>query len=135
MSKTILAVDDERDILRIIEHSLTIHGYAVVTAESGREALEHIALQQPDIVVLDIMMPGMDGFEVLQQIRADPKTAELPVILLTAKTEEASIAKGWREGANLYLVKPFEMSELLDCVEAISEGNDGVLPTKPSERK
>ena len=135
MSKTVLAVDDERDILRVIEHGLTIHGFAVITAGTGREALEHIAFDQPDAVVLDIMMPVMDGFQVLQQIRSNPKTSALPVILLTAKTEEASIAKGWREGADLYLVKPFEIHELTACLEAVFEGNYEVLPIKPSERK
>jgi DNA-binding response OmpR family regulator len=135
MSQTILVVDDERDILRVVEHGLTIHGYAVITAGTGREALEHIAFEQPDVVVLDIMMPVMDGFQVLQQIRNTPKTAELPVILLTAKTEEASVAKGWREGADLYLVKPFEINELIACVEAIFERNYEVLPIKPSLRK
>lgn len=135
MSKTILVVDDERDILRVVQHSLTLNGYAVTTAATGREALEQIAFNRPDAVVLDVMMPVMDGFQVLHQIRADPKTAALPVILLTAKTEEESIAKGWREGADLYLVKPFEISELIACVEALLEGNYDVLPTRPSERK
>ena len=135
MSKTVLVVDDERDILRVVKHGLTIHGYAVITAGTGREALEHIAFEPVDAVILDVMMPAMDGFQVLQQIRSNPKTEALPVILLTAKTEEASVAQGWREGADLYLVKPFEINELIACVEAVCEGNYDVLPTKPSLRK
>ncbi|MDF2441388.1 MAG: two-component system, OmpR family, alkaline phosphatase synthesis response regulator PhoP [Abditibacteriota bacterium] len=135
MSKKILVVDDERDILKVVQHGLTIHGYAVTTAPTGREALEQIAFNQPDAIVLDIMMPVMDGFQVLHQIRSNPQTAELPVILLTAKTEEDSITKGWREGADLYLVKPFEIHELVECVEALFEGNYALLPIKPSERK
>lgn len=127
MPKKILAVDDERHIVRLVEVNLQRAGYEVVTAYDGREALEKVQSENPDLVVLDVMMPYMDGFEVLKNLKADPKTAEIPVIMLTAKAQDADVFKGWQSGVDCYLTKPFNPMELLTFVKRIfdSLGNGG----------
>src|SRR5579871_5670888 len=107
MAKKILAVDDERHILRLVQVNLERAGYTVVLAADGREALEKVASENPDLVVLDVMMPYMDGFEVLQRLQKDPSTRDLPVIMLTAKANDSDIHQGWVTGASCYLTKPF----------------------------
>lgn len=127
MPKKILAVDDERHIVRLVEVNLQRAGYEVVTAYDGREALEKVQSENPDLVVLDVMMPYMDGFEVLKNLKADPATAEIPVIMLTAKAQDADVFKGWQSGVDCYLTKPFNPMELLTFVKRIfdSLGNSG----------
>lgn len=119
MPKKILAVDDERHIVRLVEVNLQRAGYEVVTAYDGREALEKVQSENPDLVVLDVMMPYMDGFEVLKNLKADPATAEIPVIMLTAKAQDADVFKGWQSGVDCYLTKPFNPMELLTFVKRI----------------
>jgi DNA-binding response OmpR family regulator len=133
MSRKILLVDDDKETVNFMKYTMKLKGYEIFTASSGREALEQIAFNRPDAVVLDVMMPVLDGFTTLKAIRANPATAELPVLMLTAITEEASVTRAWREGANLYLAKPFEVEELSACIEAIFEGHE-LLPTQPSKR-
>ncbi|NSW55398.1 MAG: response regulator [Armatimonadetes bacterium] len=119
MAKTILVVDDERHIVRLVEVNLQRAGYNVDTAYDGVEALEKVRASKPDMIVLDVMMPRMDGFEVLQNLQANPDTAEIPVIMLTAKAQDADIFKGWQQGVSSYLTKPFNPRELLTFVERI----------------
>lgn len=119
MPKKILAVDDERHIVRLVEVNLQRAGYEVVTAFDGREALEKVKSENPDLVVLDVMMPYMDGFEVLKNLKADPTTAEIPVIMLTAKAQDADVFRGWQSGVDCYLTKPFNPMELLTFVKRI----------------
>jgi two-component system, OmpR family, alkaline phosphatase synthesis response regulator PhoP len=119
MPKKILAVDDERHIVRLVEVNLQRAGYEVVTAYDGREALEKVKTENPDLVVLDVMMPYMDGFEVLKNLKADPSTAEIPVIMLTAKAQDADVFRGWQSGVDCYLTKPFNPMELLTFVKRI----------------
>ena len=119
MAKTVLAVDDERAILRLIQVNLERHGYKVLTAGDGREALDKIAAATPDIVICDVMMPYMDGFEVLRRLRKDPATRELPVIMLTAKAMDADVFEGYRSGADCYITKPFNPAELLTFIQRI----------------
>lgn len=119
MPKKILAVDDERHIVRLVQVNLERQGYDVVTAFDGKEALEKIAAENPDLVVLDVMMPYMDGFEVLQTIRKNPDTRELPVIMLTAKAQDADVFRGWQQGVDCYLTKPFNPMELITFVRRI----------------
>lgn len=119
MPKKILAVDDERHIVRLVEVNLQRAGYEVVTAYDGREALEKVKSETPDLIVLDVMMPYMDGFEVLKNLKADPATAEIPVIMLTAKAQDADIFRGWSSGVDCYLTKPFNPMELLTFVKRI----------------
>jgi two-component system alkaline phosphatase synthesis response regulator PhoP len=119
MAKKILAVDDERHIVRLVQINLMKEGYEVVTANNGREALEMIASEKPDLVVMDVMMPEMDGFEALEKMKADPATANIPIIMLTAKAQDADVFSGWQKGADLYLTKPFNPTELLTFVKRI----------------
>jgi two-component system alkaline phosphatase synthesis response regulator PhoP len=120
----VLAVDDERNICRLVEVNLQRAGYRVTTASDGVEALAAIGVERPDIVVLDVMMPKMDGFEVLKRLRMDPATAELPVIMLTAKAQDADIFRGWSSGVDGYLTKPFNPGELLAFVRRTLEYRD-----------
>ena len=124
MPKKILAVDDERHIVRLVQVNLERQGYEVVTAFDGKEALEKIASENPDLVVLDVMMPYMDGFEVLQTIRKNPETRELPVIMLTAKAQDADVFRGWQQGVDCYLTKPFNPRELITFVRRICKSLD-----------
>jgi len=119
MPKKILAVDDERHIVRLIQVNLERAGYEVVTAYDGREALKKIADERPDLVVLDVMMPYMDGLETLKQIRANAATRDLPVIMLTAKAQDQDVFRGYSSGADIYLTKPFNPMELLTFVKRI----------------
>ncbi len=119
MPKKILAVDDERHIVRLVQVNLERQGYQVVTAFDGKEALEKIEAEMPDLVVLDVMMPYMDGFEVLQTIRKNPNTRDLPVIMLTAKAQDADVFRGWQQGVDCYLTKPFNPMELITFVRRI----------------
>ena len=125
MAKKILAVDDERHIVRLVQVNLERAGYEVVTANDGKEALEKVAGENPDLVVLDVMMPYMDGFEVLQNLRRDPSTRDIPVIMLTAKAQDADVFKGWQSGVDMYLTKPFNPMELLSFVKRIFDSMDG----------
>jgi two-component system alkaline phosphatase synthesis response regulator PhoP/two-component system response regulator VicR len=119
MAKTVLAVDDERAIVRLVQVNLERHGYKVITAFDGKEALARIAAAKPDLVVIDVMMPYMDGFEVLRHLRQNPDTRELPVIMLTAKAMDRDVYQGWASGADCYLTKPFNPNELLAFVRRI----------------
>ena len=125
MPKKILAVDDERHIVRLVEVNLARAGYQVVTAFDGREALQKVEAEQPDLVVLDVMMPFMDGFEVLRNLKANPETAEIPVIMLTAKAQDADVFRGWQSGVDCYLTKPFNPMELLTFVKRIFDSQSG----------
>jgi len=119
MAKKILAVDDERHIVRLVQINLQKEGYDVTTASNGREALEKVAENKPDLIVMDVMMPEMDGFEALKRLKENPETAEVPVIMLTAKAQDADVFRGWQSGADLYLTKPFNPSELLTFVKRL----------------
>jgi two-component system, OmpR family, alkaline phosphatase synthesis response regulator PhoP len=125
MPKKILAVDDERHIVRLVEVNLARAGYQVVTAFDGREALQKVEAEKPDLVVLDVMMPYMDGFEVLRNLKANPETAEIPVIMLTAKAQDADVFRGWQSGVDCYLTKPFNPMELLTFVKRIFDSQSG----------
>ncbi len=119
MAKRILVVDDERHIVRLVQVNLERAGYEVLTAYDGVEALEVARAELPDMVILDVMMPRMDGFETLKELRADARTKEIPVIMLTAKAQDADIFKGWSSGVDSYLTKPFNPRELLAFVNRI----------------
>jgi two-component system alkaline phosphatase synthesis response regulator PhoP len=119
MAKKILAVDDEKHIVRLIQVNLERAGYEVVTAGDGKEALEKVKSENPDMIVLDVMMPYMDGFEVLRTLKADQATRDIPVIMLTAKAQDADVFRGWQSGVDSYLTKPFNPMELLSFVERI----------------
>src|SRR4029079_8604966 len=118
MAKRILAVDDEKNIRRLVEVNLVRAGYQVETACDGREALERVSARRPDMVVLDVMMPFLDGFEVLRRLKADPATAEIPVIMLTAKAQDADIMRGWTGGCDTHLTKTLHTAAPAEFVQA-----------------
>jgi DNA-binding response OmpR family regulator len=117
--KKILVVDDEEDILHFLELVLREKGYDVVTAANGHEALTTAQIERPDLVLLDIMMPQMDGWEVLKLLRIDDDTASIPVAMLSARTEAKDRVQGLQEGAIDYICKPFSLQELLVKIETI----------------
>lgn len=117
--KMILVVDDEPHIVRLVEVNLQRAGYRVITASSGAEALEKISSEKPDLVTLDILMPEMDGYEVLRRIHSDPSTKDLPVVILSQLAKHEDVFKGWQLGCNSYVTKPFNPRELLGFIERI----------------
>lgn len=128
MPVKILVCDDERHIVRLIQVNLERQGWEVVTAFDGKEGLEKIKSEKPNLVVLDVMMPYMDGFEVLKSLRREPDTEALPVIMLTAKAQDKDVFEGYHYGADMYLTKPFNPMELVTFVKRIIQnqsGNDG----------
>ncbi len=119
MEKKILLVDDEEDILDFLELILEEQGYSIVKANSGREALASAQMHRPELILLDIMMPAMDGWEVLKLLKADEEVSHIPVAMLTARTEMKDKIQGLQEGAIDYICKPFATKELLDKLEII----------------
>ena len=119
-----LVADDDADIRFILRTNLEAEGMAVDEAVDGEQALTLAARLGPDVVVLDVMMPGRDGLDVLTALRGDPATAELPVIVLSAKSSDGDIWAGWRAGADIYLTKPFEIDLLVKHIRALAAGRD-----------
>ena len=115
----ILVVDDDRDVAQTVELALRRRGFKVMIANSGVEALKVLRRYEPDLVILDVLMPGMGGLEVCRRLRSDPKTENLPIIFLTARGQERDRIEGLRAGADDYLSKPFSLEELLLRVTAV----------------
>jgi two-component system alkaline phosphatase synthesis response regulator PhoP len=115
----ILVVDDEEDILELLRFNLTKEGFAVVCAASGEEALKSALSNRPDLILLDLLLPGMDGLEVARRLKHDASTKEIPVIMVTAKGEEADIVTGLEVGAEDYITKPFSRKVLIARVRAV----------------
>ena len=112
MSKKILIADDEEDVKVIVQLFLESKGYEIVTAFDGLDALDKIKEEKPDLILLDIMMPILDGFEVCRKLKADPDTAGIPVVMLSASTHSESKQRGLDAGAVDYIIKPFEPEHL-----------------------
>ena len=121
MKKTVLVVDDQPHIVRLIQVNLEKEGFQVATAADGVEGIEKVRQLTPDLVILDVIMPRKDGFEVLREIKSDPVLADTPVVMLTVKTHNSDIVEGLREGAELYLPKPFHPKELVALVKRVLE--------------
>ena len=119
MPKTVLIVDDEPNIVVPIEFLMEQNGYSVLVAGSGEEALEIIAKYEPDLVLLDIMLPGVDGYEVCEIIRLNPEWQEMKIIFLTAKGRDVDMAKGMVLGADAYIIKPFSNVDILENVRKL----------------
>ena len=120
MSKgKILVVDDEVYIVHILDFSLGMEGYDVVTALDGEQALEKVKEDRPDLIVLDIMMPKLDGYETCKALKADPKTRDIPVILLSAKGRNVDQQQGFEVGAEDYITKPFSPRKLVERINTI----------------
>jgi DNA-binding response OmpR family regulator len=117
--RTVLVADDDDDILELVSFRLERAGYNVITAHDGQQALAAAQEHQPDLAVLDVMMPGLNGYEVTQRLRSAETTRDIPVILLTARVQEADVNRGFEAGADDYLRKPFSPQELRSRVQAI----------------
>ena len=115
----ILVAEDERDIRELIGHALRFAGFEVVLVSNGTEALEQTVLEQPDLVILDVRMPKMTGYEVCQRMKENPATRSIPVVFLAAKGQESEIEQGMAVGAEAYILKPFGPEELANQVRQI----------------
>jgi len=115
----ILAIDDEEDILELLRFNLTKEGYQVRSASTGEEALSLARSERPDLVLLDLMLPGIDGLEVARRLKADPITRNMPIVMLTAKGEESDIVAGLELGAEDYITKPFSRKVLVARLRAV----------------
>ena len=124
--RTVVVVDDEPDVVLLCRVNLEFEGFRVLDAADGDAALELVRTELPDIVLLDVMLPEHDGWTVLERIKTDPRTSDIPVVLLTAKVQEADRTRGWRAGAAEYVTKPFSPTDLSRIVE-------DVLATSPEE--
>lgn len=116
MAYRILVVDDEPPLVRLMEFILAKQGHTMLVATNGEEALATVRAEKPDLVLLDIMMPRIDGYEVARQIRADEAIKSTPIIMLSAKAQEDDIAKGIEVGVNEYITKPFAPANLVQVV-------------------
>jgi len=117
-NKKLLLIDDDPNLILLVKDYLEFRGYNVVTAENGREALEVLDQNLPDMIICDVMMPEMDGYSLVKHIRQEPQTNTIPVLFLSAKGQSQDRVKGLNEGADVYMVKPFEPEELVAQVES-----------------
>jgi len=119
MREKILIVEDEKDIVKMLDYNLKREGYRTISCYNGETALDLVAIQHPDIIILDLMLPGMDGLEVCKTLKKEEKSARIPIIMLTAKTQEADKIVGLELGADDYITKPFSPRELVARIKAV----------------
>jgi len=119
MQKKILIVEDEESLLKLESILLTTKGYLVRGATTGTAALEAVAEEKPDLILLDAMLPEMDGFEVCSRIKGDPETKNIPIVLLTAKKTPEDMAHGKQVGADEYITKPFKSAMVIETIEKL----------------
>lgn len=119
MRTRVLVVDDEPDLLELVRYNLTKAGYEVACVESGEEALAHTRKNRPDLIILDVLLPGLDGMEVCRILRRDPQTTGIPIVMLTARSEDIDVISGLELGADDYLTKPFSPRVLLARIKAL----------------
>jgi DNA-binding NarL/FixJ family response regulator len=117
-NKRLLLIDDDPNLILLVKDYLEFRGYEVITAENGREALEVLDQEIPDMIICDVMMPEMDGYALVEHVRQDPRTNWIPVLFLSAKGQSQDRVKGLNTGADVYMVKPFEPEELVAQVES-----------------
>ena len=121
MSKKILVIEDDPVVARLMQYTLTKHGYEVQTASNGLEGLRKARQERPDLIILDVMLPGIDGYEICHRLRAEPRTSAIPIMIYSAKGQEDDLAAGQRVGANDYLMKPAEPYEITRMVGRLLE--------------
>jgi|TARA_B110000495_G_scaffold54026_1_gene45361 two-component system phosphate regulon response regulator PhoB len=124
-TQTVLIIEDEPSLQEILTYNLESRGYQVLVFDDGTEGLEGVRKHVPDIVLLDIMLPGMDGFEVCRHIRSDPLIKHLPVLMMTARGEEIDQLVGFQMGADDYVTKPFKMRILLERIKSLLRRTEG----------
>jgi len=115
----ILIVEDEESLLKLESILLSSKGYSVTGVMDGKSALDEISARKPDLVVLDIMLPELDGFEVCKRIKENPETAGIPVVMLTAKKNSQDYARGMQVGADAYVTKPFKSAQVIELIEGL----------------
>ena len=130
----ILVIEDEPDILEVVQYNLEREGHKVIACRDGEQGLRRIRADDPDLVILDLMLPGLDGTEVCRRAKADPVTAAIPILMVTAKGEESDIVLGLGLGADDYLTKPFRPRELVARVQAALRRGRTRAVAAPSER-
>ncbi len=121
MRKQVLLIEDEHNIVQAIGFVLSRAGWTVHTHADGATAVAEVALRSPDVVILDAMLPNRSGFDILRDIRADPATASLPVLMLTARGQKRDRELAERSGASRFMTKPFSNAEVLDCLRELTE--------------
>lgn len=119
MKEKILIVEDEKDIIKMLEYNLKKEGFKVIAACNGEDALDLAGRQQPDLILLDLMLPGMDGLEACKALKKESKTGSIPIIMLTAKSQESDKVVGLELGADDYITKPFSVRELIARIKAV----------------
>jgi DNA-binding response OmpR family regulator len=134
MDRLILVVDDDQDVAETIERTLRRNQYQILVAHRGADALQLVRQRQPDLIVLDIMMPGMSGIDVCRHVRANPDLAQTPILFLTARGEIADRIEGFESGADDYLTKPFDLRELELRVNALLRRTQWASDERSSER-
>jgi two-component system alkaline phosphatase synthesis response regulator PhoP len=128
----ILVVDDEEDLLELVRYNLTREGYRVTCVSTGEEALDQARREMPDLVILDLLLPNVDGLEVCRRLKGDSKTKHIPILMLTAKTEEADVVAGLELGADDYMTKPFSPRVLIARVKAVVRRRSTAAPDERS---
>jgi phosphate regulon transcriptional regulator PhoB len=119
VKETILIVEDEKDIVKMLEYNLRKEGFKIISAYDGEDALDSVTRKHPDLIILDLMLPGMDGLEVCKTFKSESKTASVPIIMLTAKSQESDKIVGLELGADDYMTKPFSPGELIARIRAV----------------
>ncbi|MGE5178401.1 MAG: response regulator transcription factor [Bacteroidota bacterium] len=124
----ILVVDDEPDLVRILEFGLKAAGYAVETASDGQEGLKKARESKPDVILLDLMLPKLDGYKVCRLLKFDERYKHIPIVILSARTQEGDQALAHEMGANRFLTKPYEFSEILEHIQALLKESAAARP-------
>ena len=119
MKETILIVEDEKDIVKMLDYNLKKEGYKTLVAHDGEDALDMANTKHPDLILLDLMLPGLDGLEVCKELKSERKTSAIPVIMLTAKAQESDKVVGLELGADDYVTKPFDHDDLLQKINKL----------------
>jgi two-component system, OmpR family, alkaline phosphatase synthesis response regulator PhoP len=130
MEKKILVIEDDPATSRLVDYSLRHEGYQVITASNGLEGVRKARSESPDLVILDVMLPGMDGFEICQRLKSEPITAQLPILMFSAKAQEIDRDTGIKVGADDYLTKPSAPSEIVRRVQKLLTRKKSAVPTK-----
>jgi len=135
MSEKILVIEDDPNALRFIEYTLKLEGYQVLLAKDGLEGIKKARDEHPSLIVLDIMLPGLDGYALCQQLRQKPETSLLPILMLSAKARQDDKDIGLRMGADDYLTKPADPSVILAKVKALLAGTSQIISKNPDIEK
>ncbi len=120
MATQVLVVDDHAETIRVISDVLAKEGFSVSSARNGEECLQKVESERPDVIIMDVMMPVMDGLKALRTLRENPETKTLPVIVLTVRDQQGDVLAGWMAGADLYINKPCRIKELISAIKGIT---------------